>query len=891
MSKEGFYMKKIKSIFAFLMLGSLTMSGCSFEDLMFWKKGDDSSVETNSNTPGKKEDDGQQSEQKYTVSFNANGGSGTMAAVQAKGNYFLPQNGFVAPTSHTFNGWKANNQGQLLQPNDPYVVLQNIIFYAQWKDISGYIVTFDVQGHGTAPASQDVEAGGKVSEPTAPSVDGYNFEGWYKEAGCVNAWNFASDTVSTNITLYAKWTETTPHYLVTFDVQDHGTAPESQNIEEGGKVSPPAAPEADGFTFGGWYTEPECEYPWNFETDTVVQPFTLYAKWVQDPQQFTVTFDGNGATSGEMKPFVATEDQYFYLPQCTFQREGYYFVGWAIEPDGEPVLRDCELCKVPYSVTLYAYWLDLTDVPQIYAGNPDNFSWGFLDPVDEYEYCFEGLQLDKGQEFVIKLSHDDWRYYENYAQFVDESAVQYLEQGQGEGNEHNFKVTYPGSYDIFIKIDKDGEGPGLSISIHYSPIEVNEGGISGNKLVIRSSGSLSTVPLTQVGDTNEYTVKQELQENDQIYFRINGVNYGYGKVKWHQGVADELTSPLFNGKIKIEETHTYEFYVETDPLADHGEGIYITAKYLKYGLPNANYWKCVDLEESPTSPTEYRILGIKLEFAYEVMFNIDGTYYKHSALKDQTNPIIVKDENGGARLLFTGEYDFYIETSHEGPSGYGIHFSVVPDPKENYYYLNGQKQTGLTVNPNNYSELYIRLTLDVGDEINFYYTHRYHDTELVYELEDGGAKENFSVSPIRIHCDVAGTYDFFIKYTLDDPVVFVSEYKDVTHTFVLVDDWAADTAGEFYAWVWGINDPGHWEALTITKDISNRNVMVATWPSDISGCKLVRFRKASLNKPDLTNPTVYGSYSVGGGEYVDVWNELDNILIPPTSGEIEIDFP
>jgi len=34
----------------------------------------------------------------------------------------------------------------------------------------------------------------------------YTFGGWYKEAACANAWNFSTDTVTGNITLYAKWT-------------------------------------------------------------------------------------------------------------------------------------------------------------------------------------------------------------------------------------------------------------------------------------------------------------------------------------------------------------------------------------------------------------------------------------------------------------------------------------------------------------------------------------------------------------------------------------------------------------------------------------------------------------------------------------------------------------
>lgn len=75
-----------------------------------------------------------------------------------------------------------------------------------YKVVKAYTVTFNANGHGTAPDAQLVENGQKATEPTAPTADGWTFGGWYKEAGCTNAWNFASDEVTSATTLYAKWT-------------------------------------------------------------------------------------------------------------------------------------------------------------------------------------------------------------------------------------------------------------------------------------------------------------------------------------------------------------------------------------------------------------------------------------------------------------------------------------------------------------------------------------------------------------------------------------------------------------------------------------------------------------------------------------------------------------
>jgi len=68
-----------------------------------------------------------------------------------------------------------------------------------------YTVTFDSQG-GSTVSSQTVEDDGLVTESTAPTKEGYTFGGWYKESGCTNAWDFATDTVTADVTLYAKWT-------------------------------------------------------------------------------------------------------------------------------------------------------------------------------------------------------------------------------------------------------------------------------------------------------------------------------------------------------------------------------------------------------------------------------------------------------------------------------------------------------------------------------------------------------------------------------------------------------------------------------------------------------------------------------------------------------------
>ena len=69
-------------------------------------------------------------------------------------------------------------------------------------------VTFDAQ-NGSAVTSVKVAENEPATAPAIPVKTGYRFDGWYTDAACTeaNVWNFASTPVTTDITLYAKWTE------------------------------------------------------------------------------------------------------------------------------------------------------------------------------------------------------------------------------------------------------------------------------------------------------------------------------------------------------------------------------------------------------------------------------------------------------------------------------------------------------------------------------------------------------------------------------------------------------------------------------------------------------------------------------------------------------------
>lgn len=79
--------------------------------------------------------------------------------------------------------------------------------------VEKFTVTFDANGGVNPPAAiEEVESGSKITRPTDPGAtmtrEGYTFDNaWYKDAECTTEWRFGVDTVTSDITLYAGWTE------------------------------------------------------------------------------------------------------------------------------------------------------------------------------------------------------------------------------------------------------------------------------------------------------------------------------------------------------------------------------------------------------------------------------------------------------------------------------------------------------------------------------------------------------------------------------------------------------------------------------------------------------------------------------------------------------------
>ena len=96
-------------------------------------------------------------------------------------------------------------------------------YYAAYKTL--HTVTFD---DGVNNSTVKVADGETVAQPTDPQKDGNKFDGWYKDAAGTQAFNFATDTITDNTIVYAKWTP----YKTTVEPKVEANAdPASKTVE------------------------------------------------------------------------------------------------------------------------------------------------------------------------------------------------------------------------------------------------------------------------------------------------------------------------------------------------------------------------------------------------------------------------------------------------------------------------------------------------------------------------------------------------------------------------------------------------------------------------------------------------------------------------------------
>jgi len=144
-----------------------------------------------------------------------------------------------------------------------------------------YKVNFDVDG--TVVESETVNTSTPtVAAPTAPSKEGYIFDGWYVDK---DTWEipytadyFVSNPISGDVTVYAKYKEVAK-YNVTFLVD--GEEYYTESVYANAVITLPTDPKKDGYSFDGWYLDEELTVKFDanaYVNNPLTADITVYAK-------------------------------------------------------------------------------------------------------------------------------------------------------------------------------------------------------------------------------------------------------------------------------------------------------------------------------------------------------------------------------------------------------------------------------------------------------------------------------------------------------------------------------------------------------------------------------------------------------------------------------------
>ena len=149
--------------------------------------------------------------QYFTISFDANGGTGSMQSIKVvKGSKATLLDNEFTRTDFKFKGWnaKADGSGTSYSNKQSFALNSDIILYAQWEKVEYATITFNANGGSGSMQSISVVKGSSTTLPDVTFTrSGYNFKGWNTKAdGSGTSYsNKQSIAPYNNLTLFAQW--------------------------------------------------------------------------------------------------------------------------------------------------------------------------------------------------------------------------------------------------------------------------------------------------------------------------------------------------------------------------------------------------------------------------------------------------------------------------------------------------------------------------------------------------------------------------------------------------------------------------------------------------------------------------------------------------------------
>ena len=273
----------------------------------------------------------------------------------------------------------AVGSGIYMEVGPDFIVSQNL--YANGGVIAGEVVLNSASKHGatlmiTGSDEGVTEFKGSVLNNNG-TIEKGTFTGEVTNNGTISGGEFSSEVTNNKTISGGTFSETVINgeggtiaegvsitalkFVVTFDNEGTRT---TAIIDDGGKLTAPAAPTKKGYRFGGWYYDNSgSEAKWNFGTDTVTRAMTLTAQWVQT---YTVAFDTNGGSA--VDPVTVDAGSTVTKPADPM-KSGHNFGGWYKDSTLQTPWNFAN-DTVRAGTTLYAKWTANPPAPSYDNSDP-----------------------------------------------------------------------------------------------------------------------------------------------------------------------------------------------------------------------------------------------------------------------------------------------------------------------------------------------------------------------------------------------------------------------------------------------------------------------------------------------------------------------------------------
>lgn len=313
---------------------------------------------------------------KYTVSYNANGGSGAPSS-QTKyyGKTLTLSKTKPTRTGYTFKGWATSSSGSVAYASGAsYTANASVTLYAIWQ-ANTYTVKYNANGGSGAPSNQTKTYGVTLTlsstKPTRASTDNdgvvtsYTFKGWATSSTATSVAYTAGAkyTANASITLYAVWVKTTTvtKYDVTYNTNGGSNVSPQVKTKGTALTLRSTIPTKNGYTFKGWgLSEDTTTVTYAAGASyTKDADIVLYAVWT--PWTHTVQFNLNGGIGTVPSSFTKTTDVDVMIQEGTISKASCVFKCWSTKSSGSGgtsyyVGDAYTATKNGGTVTLYAIW-------------------------------------------------------------------------------------------------------------------------------------------------------------------------------------------------------------------------------------------------------------------------------------------------------------------------------------------------------------------------------------------------------------------------------------------------------------------------------------------------------------------------------------------------------